>query len=46
MIYACVVNEDGTVFLVNTTDTYGSPHTSEYLTNLTLKIIQDIEKKF
>ncbi|CAG9825826.1 unnamed protein product [Phaedon cochleariae] len=46
IICACVVNEDGSVFLVNTTDTSGSPHTSEYLTSLTLKIIQDTEKKF
>lgn len=32
--------------MVNTTDTSGSPHTSDYLTSLTLKIIQDTEKKF
>lgn len=30
IICACVVNEDGSVFLVNTTDTSGSPHTSEF----------------
>lgn len=46
IICACVVNEDGNIFLVNTTDTSGNPHTSEYLTCLTLKIIQDTEKKF
>lgn len=46
IICACVVNEDGEVFLINTTDTSGNSHTSEYLTNLTLKIIKEAEDKF
>ena len=46
IICTCIINEDGQVFLINTTDTSGKPHTSEYLTSLTLKIIQDTEIKF
>lgn len=45
IICACVTT-DGNVFLVETIDTSGNPHTSEYLAELTIKIIKHTEEKY
>lgn len=46
IICSCVINEDGSVTLVDTTDTSGNQHTSDYLTELAVNAIIQTQNKF
>lgn len=46
IICACINTLKGDVYLVDTIDTSGNPHTGEYLSNIILKTINKIETKF
>lgn len=46
IICASVTKDDGKVILVDTIDTSGEPHDSNYLTEMSLKTIKKVEKKY